>query len=247
VSTPMLKVESISGLISVIQSVTGRPTQVWYRGQSNISWSLLPTLIREPNGLNAEMTLIKRFKQNAVHIASYADYTEWDWLFLMQHHGLPTRLLDWTESPLVALYFAVSFCPDSDGALYCLNPMSLNKESGIDFKFDEELPCFDVDEDLDGYLPSSVAREKTSRSRPVAALALRRAPRHYAQMGVFTVFHRDDTPLDNVSSGKHVSKFIVPKEAKQKLSEELNLLKINEMTLFPELDRIAKYSKEVLR
>jgi len=54
---------------------------------------------------------------------------EWDWIFLMQHYRAPTRLLDWSESPLVALYFALvdKLQEDSDGALWCMDPIALNR------------------------------------------------------------------------------------------------------------------------
>ena len=54
------------------------------------------------------MQLIKRFKQNAFQFLDLVPKDEWEWIFLMQHYRVPTRLLDWTESPLIGLYFAVS-------------------------------------------------------------------------------------------------------------------------------------------
>lgn len=78
----------------------------WFRGQSKSSWRLEPSLARSPTWLSKEAALIKRFRQNATAMIQARPADDWEWLFLMQHHGLPTRLLDWSENPLVALYFA---------------------------------------------------------------------------------------------------------------------------------------------
>src|SRR5262245_49355448 len=80
---------------------------VWFRGHGNVAHTLLPSIARHANGLAREEMLLKRFKQNAFPFTHRPPQEEWDWLFLMQHFGVPTRLLDWTESPLVGLYFAV--------------------------------------------------------------------------------------------------------------------------------------------
>ena len=107
----------------------------FFRGQSNESWQLLPSLDRlllKAIGPDAtyeafESSTIGLFKRHASTVlSSLPDDDDFlSWLTLMQHFGAPTRLLDWTESPFVALYFAVvDLDPEVSAALWVLNPKS---------------------------------------------------------------------------------------------------------------------------
>src|ERR1039457_996053 len=100
---------------------------VWYRGQSNAAWPLVPKLMRAAAPNPSEAFLINRFKQNATLLLSLPPKHDFDWLFLMQHYSMPTRLLDWSESPLVSLSFAVTDNVAYDGALWILMPTVLNE------------------------------------------------------------------------------------------------------------------------
>src|ERR1700687_5650335 len=103
-----------------------------YRGHADTGWDLKPSLLRlSPSAdvahlLGLEKALAAEFKAQA-HLALHfeelpkAGEPDAAWVALMQHHGAPTRLLDWTLSPFVAAYFAVERLPDKDGAIFLVD------------------------------------------------------------------------------------------------------------------------------
>jgi hypothetical protein len=127
------------------------PHGTWFRGQEEIGWGLIPSVYRRDAagsllyGLS-EIDLVVRFRLRLPQHRVDAS-TTFDWLSLMQHHGCPTRLLDWSESVLVALYFAVvdkAGSNDRDGELFVLNSLKLNNRSsaGATRLKPEDLPCW---------------------------------------------------------------------------------------------------------
>jgi hypothetical protein len=143
---------------------------VWFRGQGVSAWYLEPKLLRGAAGLS-ETHFINRFKQKASFLLDKAPLGEFDWLFLMQHYGMLTRLLDWSESPLVGLYFAVEEEDHhgEDGALWCLMPTILNSKSNYRPAYEHEVPSFD-DEYMQNYQPGTIAREQRSSLYPNSAI-----------------------------------------------------------------------------
>lgn len=206
-------------------------------------------MARNTEHLTKETEIIKRFIQLAVpHLIEDMPRNDWEWIFLMQHYRVPTRLLDWTESPLAALWFAVNSSDSedmkSDGAFWCLAPLSLNKEVRFRGRLDTELPGFGKDTILDNWLPDR--QDEGCAQKPVAATGPRTSSRMAAQLGNFTISDRGSEPIEEVGERKHVWRFIIPAEAKQTIAEELKLLRFTELTLFPDLDRVAAATKEIL-
>jgi hypothetical protein len=96
-----------------------RPTVV-FRGLARADYSNVTSLARlEGDYATLERHLLRNFRKYAFRQAPGP--TTWDWLALGQHHGLPTRLLDWTFSPLVALHFATASWPEQDAILWSVD------------------------------------------------------------------------------------------------------------------------------
>ena len=239
-------ISSVGTMLRALKTQANSKQPVWFRGQAQQGWKLVPSLARKKSYLKAEGALIKRFMQNAAAHVANSPRDEWEWMFLMQHHRVPTRLLDWSESPLVALYFAVEKAGNSvDGAVWCLDPLALNNAAHLRFEFEAEIPAFGCDPVLDSYLPSRVANNP-SELFPVAIVGPRTTPRMSAQLGVFTINHRLHTPIEAIGDRKQVWRWIIPAEAKPKIMQELTHLAFSDLTLFPELDKVANLSKEIL-
>ena len=161
-------------------------------------------------------------------------HDSWDILFLMQHHGLPTRLLDWTETFSVALYFALKEATD-EAAIWILNPYALNlrskhghviKHPRSDYPF-SYWDCFIC--------------QTEKFPQPVAAISAPRiTSRITAQASVFTL-HRDlKKGLERIAP-RCVEKIIIPKSAFEEAGHFLKLAGVTEFSLFPDLDGLARH------
>ena len=215
----------------------------WWRGHANAEWRLQAQIYREnPENRDrlsdAETALIGHFVSRAPsrsHRPCPAADDYFGWLFLAQHYGLPTRLLDWTENPLVAAYFAVER-PDVDGCIWGLSPTGLNcnlaELDGLAMMQNQHAKKIAKNAFTRNGLPEPVA---------IAIDGQEIDPRMLAQMSRFTV-HSESTPLDELmypESAKWLCRYIIPKDAKDKISKQLSAFGIRRSNLFPDLVSLA--------
>lgn len=245
----MATVETVGEFLEYIQANHASADDFWYRGHASVGWGLSPSVFRTPGRQENERLLLKRFMQEARRHSSDVPSEEWDWTFLAQHHFVPTRLLDWSESPLVGLYFAALDTFDiaddpktaRDGRIWILQPNKLNSQVGHPF-VGRDLPMFGVDGMLDSYRPFV---PPTDRLQPVAALAARSFPRIAAQWGTFTV-STDGTSIEDLDgSTTFLTSLTVPMTAKSGIRTQLAAIGVDERTLYMDLFRLGLHVTKV--
>ena len=128
--------ESLADFFQLIGDQVSPEGDFWFRGHADREWGLYPTALRPESKANRDLALalFDTFRQVAEMKLDRrpGDEDTLGWHQVAQHYGLPTRLLDWTQNPLVALYFAVNHHYDTDGVVLMLNPEDLNRDSRLD-------------------------------------------------------------------------------------------------------------------
>lgn len=229
----------------------------WFRGHSKIYGELTPGIFRKKFEHElykmfrpeAEFSVIEDFKRKAPALRSKLPENEdhVSWLFLMQHYGAPTRLLDWTKSVLVGLYFAVRHYHSEDGELWALYPEALNKHNGY---FGLPIPrrC-----KILRYLaaepshnnPQKLAEEvglKEIPQYPHAVDPPLHFPRIVAQLSAFTIHPRpksSKTIPEVMTEETNLVRYVIPAGCKRKFLSDLSALGITKMTLFQDLDSLS--------
>jgi hypothetical protein len=176
----------------------------------------------------------------------------------MQHHGMPTRLLDWTESALVALYFSVIQHDDENGELWAIDPLALNRQ----IRPDLILPVLDNNPEIlylvkEPMVPigerDSLAKELQLQrpvDKPVAFSPPAYFRRMFTQLSTSTI-HPKPQPEKSIpellKNDSGLARYVIPKVCKRDLRKELDCLGIRESTLFPNLDSVSKQIKRTLR
>jgi len=230
----MVKWESF---LNSVETITKNIDEPFFRGHSVSNWPLIPSLGRSHFHKWFENNLYYDFlTYGASWLPTNVD--SWDTLFIMRHHGLPTRLLDWTQSFSIALYFALCGCT-GDAALWILDPFQLNKET---LKNESILhPQTDFDHEYFDYFIADPRKKLPGKA--IAMLPNKVTARVLAQRGVFTINQHRDEALDSICKGA-VHKVTLSNVAIPDARDFLKLAGTNEFTLFPDLDGLSRWLRE---
>lgn len=208
----------------------------FFRGQSDVSWCLLPSIARKIwreqwDIENPEENLYFDFVTKAGSLLPEGN-SSWLNVFSMQHYGLPTRLLDWTETFSIALYFALRDAKKK-AVVWVLDPYALNKQS---INREEILHPTELEND---YNECFFKKKAALRGKVIAISPLRHNPRVFYQRSGFTLHSDISSPLENLYPDV-VKKITITKEAFKDAWLFLNLAGISEFVLYSDLDGLSR-------
>lgn len=249
----------------------GHPRKVghYFRGQADASWGLVPSLVRQVNmqpidaagALEIELSAMCEFQKGAgLHLPETRSIPMNDlalWWTYMQHHGVPTRLLDWTTSPFVAAYFAVEReDEDPDGAIWIINSASF--EDPLRLRYPESMPKSEGHDTGSNWDDPEVFwkcfRDPYAKATLASATPARQTDRMIAQQTISfsspqILAKHDEIIFEAIPDeprGKACKKLIIPSDQKTGFLRQLRRMNITGATLFPGIDGFGKSVRELI-
>ncbi|MEH6930551.1 FRG domain-containing protein [Priestia megaterium] len=225
-----------------------------YRGVGSSMFDLSTSLMRIDNTY-MESHLLRNFKKYARSVLK-DDHNDWELIAVAQHYGLPTRLLDWSFSPYVALHFATSDISkyDEDGAIWCLDIVkvhellphkykeALNEEASYVFTVDllQNIYNIEVSKIKNFNLEKEEGNDFVICLEPPSL-----DERIVNQYAMFTLMTNPNRTLDNwLEDYPHIyKKIIIPAELKLEIRDKLDQANINERMIYPGLQGISEWLK----
>lgn len=265
---PEKNISSFREYVALVEHLQSRAcNSLWFRGCGDGRQELIPSLYRHKTKRKKsdieelERRLMNRFRQRSIPLLDRPISEGWETLFFMQHYGIPTRLLDWTENPFIAFYFSVT-----SGKFSVVRG---RREGALNFRFRREATIWILDPvawtnhaleqqsyqggvltpgdtHLNPYKPPAKFDEMPIH--PVALYGAYNSPRIVAQRGVFTIFGQNTISLED-AYGRHafprrsLMKLILRKHCLADMRRSILSHGITESVVFPDLEGLAKEMK----
>ena len=280
-----IAINNVSELLSILNTVKfnfGIDNRIkklfMYRGHPSVDYKLIPSIFRKYKKddkneyykyllLNENEMYMHFIKEAKSYIKNIDDNTSegyLEWLVYAQHFGVPTRLLDFTHNPLVALYFACSKEENIDGAFWIFNLINYKKIHSKLLKNEPDVNENTTRNELIYEIISELKNETFRCSKfPIHFIPYYLDERMSVQSSSFLLWGQDECPFEEMITEKNyinisltekdisvenegkseefVLKMTIPHEKKKSILEELDLLGVNPKSIFPGLDGIGKY------
>lgn len=244
----------------------------WFRGQSKASYALNPSLFREDMQtrggktpgeivkakflMQDDFAALQRFKEKFPEVQPCDNFKDIDYLYMMQHYEVPTRLLDFTTDELVALYFAISEsksepngvdveiddfnemqgASDLGAAVFCIDPVKTNDQTSLLGQKSVDLSDYSFNSLKNIYLPICIETKNPDR-------------RIIAQKGAFVFFGGFIHPYDYYTVLNNLTtKIFIPNSCKKQMFSELkNAYNITHYSIYPDVKGIALDTRDEMR
>jgi hypothetical protein len=193
-----------------------KQTALKYRGQSNAAWKLIPRAGRPPLNDRNDKQLFNHWKRRAIAYLPRASYSNWEFISVANHNGVPTRLLDWTQNPLIAIFFACIENFDNNGAVFIHEPDG--------YFMTEKFDPFESEENTIYFI------------QPTAT-----SSRIINQVGYFSIHNKPDLELTADTTKNTIEKIIIPKEQKKEIIFMLHQFGVNNLAIYPDLEGLSKH------